>query len=156
MLRKILTTATALCILVSIISAQTVTDTTTMVTIKETKTDTTVPETNTWPTITGSLDVYYRYNFSDPKSGTLNNFTSFTNSQNTFQLGMASVKVDQSLGKASATVDLGFGTRAEEFSYGDPSHSTLFAVKQAYLSYAVSEKFKLTMGKWATHVGYEL
>jgi len=108
------------------------------------------------PTITGSVDTYFRYNFNDPKSGATNNFTSFTNSQNSFQLGMASIRADHSFGKASATVDLGFGTRAEEFSYGDPDHSTLFAVKQAYLSYAISDKFKLTMGKWATHIGYEV
>ncbi len=108
------------------------------------------------PTITGSVDAYFRYNFNDPQSGATNNFTSFTNSQNSFQLGMASIRADHSFGKASATIDLGFGTRAEEFSYGDPSHSTLFAVKQAYVSYAVSDKFKLTIGKWATHIGYEL
>ncbi len=111
------------------------------------------------PTITGSVDAYFRYNFNDPKSGAIsqtNNFTSFTNSQNSFQLGMASVRADHSWGKASATVDLGFGPRAEEFSYGDPNHPTLFAVKQAYVSYAISDKFKLTMGKWATHVGYEV
>lgn len=108
------------------------------------------------PTITGSVDAYFRYNFNDPKSGATNNFTSFTNSQNSFQLGMASVRADHSWRKASATVDLGFGPRAEEFSYGDPTHSTLFAIKQAYLSYAVSDKFKLTIGKWATHIGYEV
>ncbi len=115
------------------------------------------------PTITGSVDVYYRFNFSNPVSfddagGTHygNNYTSFTNSQNSFELGMASIKADHSFGKASATIDLGFGRRAEDFSYGDASHSTLFAVKQAYLSYAISDHFKLTMGKWATHIGYEL
>ena len=114
------------------------------------------------PTITGSVDAYYRYNFSNPTPVTgsvitnVNNFTSFTNSHKSYELGMASIKVDHSFGKASATVDLGFGKRAEEFSYADPSNSTLFAVKQAYLSYAVSDKLKLTMGKWATHVGYEL
>lgn len=32
---------------------------------------------------------------------------------------MASLKVDQSLGKFAATVDLGVGKRAEEFSYND-------------------------------------
>jgi hypothetical protein len=114
-----------------------------------------------WPTITGSVDVYYRYNFADaqdPETGEqiTNNYTSFTNSQNSFELGMASIRADHSFGKASATIDLGFGRRAEEFSYADPEHSTLFAVKQAYLTYAVTDKFKLTMGKWATHVGYEL
>jgi len=114
-----------------------------------------------WPTITGSVDAYYRYNFAnakDPATGEqlTNNYTSFTNSQNSFELGMASIRADHSFGKASATVDLGFGRRAEEFAYGDADHSTLFAVKQAYLSYAVSDKVKFTIGKWATHIGYEL
>lgn len=122
----------------------------------DTATATAAPEeTKPTPVITGSVDAYYRYNFSNPKT-TLNNYTSFTNSQNSFALGMASIKADHSFGKASATIDLGFGPRAEEFSYGDPTHSTLFAVKQAYLSYAISDHFKLTMGKWATHIGYEL
>ena len=95
-------------------------------------------KTSPAPTITGSVDVYYRYNFNDPKSGGTNNYTSFTNSQNSFELGMASIRADHSFGKASATIDLGFGRRAEEFSYGNPDHPTLFAVKQAYLSYAIS------------------
>ncbi len=46
--------------------------------------------------------------------------------------------------------------RAEEFSYGNPDHPTLFAVKQAYVSYAISDKLKFTIGKWATHIGYEV
>lgn len=114
-----------------------------------------VDETKQGPVITGSIDAYYRYSFSNPKTS-LNNFTSFTNTHNSFALGMASIKADHSFGKASGTLDLGFGPRAEEFSYGDPGHATLFAVKQAFVSYAVSNKFKLTLGKWATHVGYEL
>lgn len=109
------------------------------------------------PTITGSVDAYYRFNFNDPPASShLNNYTSFTNSQNSFQLGMASIRADHSFGKAGATIDLGFGPRAEESSYGDPGHPTLFAVKQAYISYAVFDKLKLTMGKWATHIGYEV
>jgi hypothetical protein len=122
------------------------------------QTDSTKPAepTSPAPTFTGSVDVYYRYNFNDPKSGSTNNYTSFTNSQNSFELGMASVKADHSFGKASAGIDLGFGRRAEEFAYGNPDHPTLFAVKQVYLSYAISSKLKFTMGKWATHVGYEL
>ncbi|MEP6948292.1 MAG: outer membrane beta-barrel protein [Ginsengibacter sp.] len=115
------------------------------------------------PAITGSVDFYYRYNFNDPKSGGTNNYTSFTNSQNSFELGMASIRADHSFGKASATIDLGFGRRAEEFSYNDGELGankngflTLASVKQAYLSYAISDKFKLTAGKWATHIGYEV
>lgn len=114
-------------------------------------------------TITGSVDGYYRFNFSDPKpfNNTFgskiygNNYTSFTNSQSSFELGMASLRGDHSFGKVSATVDLGFGRRAEDFSYNDWSHPTLFAVKQMYVSYQATSALKLTMGKWATHIGYE-
>ncbi len=109
-------------------------------------------------TISGSADAYYRYNFHNAQdSAHSNNYTSFTNSQNSFELGMASIKAEGTLGKASATLDLGFGTRANEFSYNEyATRSTLSAVKQAFLSYAVSSKVKFTMGKWATHVGYEV
>lgn len=104
-------------------------------------------------TISGFADAYYRYNFSDAP-GKTNNLTSFTNSQNSFELGMASIRVDHSIGKVSATADLGFGKRAQEFSYNDAGSTT--SIKQLYLSFAASDKVKFTMGKWATHVGYEL
>ncbi|HMU47922.1 MAG TPA: outer membrane beta-barrel protein [Chitinophagaceae bacterium] len=105
--------------------------------------------------VTGSVDGYYRYNFHNAKDSMhANNFTSFTNSHNSFELGMASLKADYTIGKVEAVADLGFGRRAEEFSYND--EGTLAAVKQAFISYAPSEKVKFTMGKWATHVGYEM
>ncbi len=121
------------------------------------------------PTFTGSLDVYYRYNFANAKDAEgkpiTNNYTSFTNSQNSFEIGMASLQAAHSFGKASVFADLGFGRRAQEFNYpdgdggsgtGGNNYFSLASVKQAFVSYAVTDKFKLTMGKWATHVGYEL
>jgi len=106
-------------------------------------------------TINGSVDAYYRYNFHNAKdSGRTNNYTSFTNSQNSFELGMASVKADYAIGKVDGVIDLGFGRRAQEFSYND--EGAMAAIKQAYVSFAASDKVKFTMGKWATHVGYEL
>jgi hypothetical protein len=113
-------------------------------------------------TVSGGLDAYYRYNFSDNFA---NNGTSFTNSQSSFELGMASVRIDAAAlsGKVTATVDLGFGRRAEEFSYNDGVTSagkngfaSLSNIKQAYLTYSPSSTVKFTMGKFATHVGYEL
>lgn len=101
----------------------------------------------------GAVDAYYRYVLADAP-GKTNNFTSFTNSQNSFELGMASIRADHAIGKVSATVDLGFGRRAQEFSYNDVN--SLAAVKQLYITYAPSSTVKLTLGKWATHVGYEL
>ncbi len=111
----------------------------------------------------GGLDAYYRYNFSDTYA---NNYTSFTNSQSSFELGMASIRADATAlsGKVAATLDLGFGRRAEEFSYNDgPTYVSgkngfisLSNVKQLFVSYAPSSKVKFTFGKFGTHVGYEL
>ena len=105
--------------------------------------------------ITGSVDAYYRTNFSGPKSGN-NNHTSFTNSNNSFEIGMADVRIDHSFGKVSAAAEIGFGRRAEENSYNDNNNLLLSAIIQAYVSYQVSSKIKFTMGKWSTHVGYEV
>lgn len=103
--------------------------------------------------LTWSLDAYYRYDFNDAPAVT-NNLTSFTNSKNSFELGMVSVRADHSFGKVSATADLGFGKRAQDFSYHDANTSA--AVKQLLISYAPSSAVKLTIGKWATHIGYEM
>ena len=111
--------------------------------------------------LSGSVDGYYRYNFS----GQQNNYTSFTNSQSSFELGMASLKADATAmaGKVGATIDVGFGRRAEEFSYNDGDadagkngFTSLAAIKQAFITYNVLPKVKITAGKFATHVGYEL
>lgn len=107
-------------------------------------------------TVSGYVDAYFRTGITGNASGseTFNNFTSFTGSNNTFQLGMASIKAQYATSKAGVVVDLGFGKRAEEFSYAD--EGTLQAIKQAYVYYAPSEDIKFTFGKFGTHVGYEL
>jgi hypothetical protein len=101
--------------------------------------------------INGSADVYYKYDFGKSKS---NNLTSFTNSHNSFELGMASLKFDYKASKVEMVADLGFGKRAQEFSYND--EGVLAAVKQLYISYMPKTWLKFTAGSWATHVGYEL
>lgn len=105
-------------------------------------------------TITTGVDGYYRYDFNNPKVAPYNSFTSFTRASNSFELGMASLRVDHTLGKVTATIDLGFGKRAEEFAYNDAN--TRFALKQLYVSYAPASVIKFTLGTWATHIGYEL
>lgn len=111
--------------------------------------DSIVPTPST--TITGFADCYYRY---DPAHTSFNNKTSFTNSQNSFELGMISAKFDRSFGKAGLVADVGFGRRAEDFSYTDAN--TRFIIKQLYLSYMLKYDIKLSVGSWATHVGYEV
>jgi putative OmpL-like beta-barrel porin-2 len=131
--------------------------------------DSTATETKSNFAVSGYVDAYYRFNFSNPKKeyGTTNNLTSFTNSHNSFELGMASVKLEHSMGKVGVVADLGFGTRADEFSYADrvanvdaaggtADLTSRFVIKQAYITYAPKENLKFTAGSFATHVGYEL
>src|SRR6187401_3121804 len=127
--------------------------------------DSTVVKEKTGPVISGSVDVYYRFNGGNPKSDATsatgledfspyNNYTSFTNSHNSFELGMASLKLEHTMGKVGVVADLGFGKRAEEFSYNDAN--TMLAIKQAYVTYSPKDNIKFSAGSWATHVGYEL
>ena len=101
----------------------------------------------------GSADVYYRYDFSNPKSTPFNNFTSFTNSQNSFELGMVSLKAEHNIGKVGMVADVGFGKKTDEFSYNDKGSGII--IKQLFLNYSPSSKVKITMGSWLTHIGYE-
>jgi hypothetical protein len=106
--------------------------------------------------ISGSADVYYKYNFN---GNSTDNKTSFTNAHNSFELGMFSLKAEHTFNKGSIVADLGFGRRAAEFSYNDhpgDKGSMEMAVKQLYLGYQVLDKLKISMGSFATHIGYEL
>ena len=107
-------------------------------------------------TISGSADVYYRYDILGKTKA--NNYTSFTNSHNTFELGMASAKVEYQYRTVGVCLDLGFGKRANEFSYNEAASGfpVLAAVKQMYLYYQPKDWVKITAGSWVTHVGYEL
>jgi hypothetical protein len=67
---------------------------------------------------------------------------------------MASIKLDHNKGNFAGTLDLGLGKRAQEFSYND--NGVAQAIKQAYIIYAPMNGLKITVGKWATHIGYEL
>lgn len=113
------------------------------------------PKTAPATTFAGSADAYYKYDFAN---NPLNNKTSFTNSSNSFELGMASIEASHKFGKASVYVDLGFGKRAAEFSYNDttPNDNATFLIKQLNFTYEFSDKFKIIAGSFATHVGYEL
>ena len=102
--------------------------------------------------ITGSADFYYRYDFARKN----NDLTSFTNSHDQINLGMASVKFEYKTAKIDMVADLGFGPRAREFAYTDDGKGIDQAVKQLYISYSPAPWIKFTGGSWGTHVGYEV
>lgn len=108
--------------------------------------------------ISGNADVYYRYNFNENYT---DNKTSFTNSHNSFELGMISLKLEHNTDKVGVVADIGFGKRAADFSYTDigsegTSSASAIAIKQLFISYAVTPNLKFTVGSYGTHVGYEL
>lgn len=102
-------------------------------------------------TFGGSADLYYKYDFSGLSP---NGKTSFTYAHNSFELGMASIEASHTRAKGAVFVDLGFGNRDKEFTYNDNNSS--FMIKQLYLTYQLSERFKLVAGSFTTHIGYEL
>jgi hypothetical protein len=111
--------------------------------------------------ITGSADMYYRYDFNRPVAAPYNSFTSFTQKHDQVQLGMATIKLEHKTAKVDMVADLGFGQRAKDFDYADdPSYGggggILQAIKQLYISYSPASWIKFTAGTWATHVGYEV
>ncbi|HEY4064825.1 MAG TPA: outer membrane beta-barrel protein [Puia sp.] len=114
------------------------------------KNDTAPPAPAPALTITGSADMYYRYDFN--KTNT--DLTSFTGSHDQFKLGMATVRLEHKTTKLDMVADLGFGPRAQEFAYND--NGILQAIKQLYISYSPTAWVKFTGGTWATHIGYEV
>lgn len=102
-------------------------------------------------TISGYVDGYYRFDLAKTAS---NNRSSFTNSHNSFQLGMASLKFEGTSGKLGFVADLGIGKRANEFDYNDAGLAR--GIKQLYATYSPTDWLKVSAGTWATHIGYEL
>ena len=119
--------------------------------ISKAQTDTSAKAAETSTSYTIYFDGYFKSDFSKQST---NNKTSFTNSNQSLQLGMASIKLDHNKGNFAGTLDLGLGKRAQEFSYND--NGVAQSIKQAYISYAPMNGLKITVGKWATHIGYEL
>jgi hypothetical protein len=117
--------------------------------------------------LSGSVDAYTRTDFNNsaavvPTTNTpINAKTSFTQTDNSFELGMASLTGTGQIlsGKVFGTADLGFGPRAESFNAANGGGPTLLAVKQLYLGLYTGKGasgIKFTMGKWYTHIGYEV
>jgi hypothetical protein len=100
--------------------------------------------------ITGSADLYYRYDLARTDN---NNFTSFTNTHNQFSLGMASIKIEHKTDRIDMVADLGVGPRQKDFAYNDKGIAQV--IKQLYISYMVNNWLKVTAGTWATHLCYE-
>ncbi len=111
--------------------------------------------------ISGSGDLYYKYDFSDFKtaSGSSNIGTSFATDQNSISLGMLNLILKKSAGKATFVGDVSFGPRGQYQSIptGDVSNpSNSFHIQNLYATYKFSDGFSMTAGYMGTFVGYEV
>ena len=111
--------------------------------------------------ISGSGDLYYKYDFSDFKatSGSSNISTSFATDQNSISLGMLNLILKKSAGKASFVGDVSFGPRGQYQSIptGDVGNTTnSFHIQNLYGVYKFSDAFSMTAGYMGTFVGYEV
>ncbi len=104
-------------------------------------------------TISGYVDTYYFANFNKPKSNT-NQGRIFDIPSGQFNLGLVQTMIQYETGKSKVVVDLTYGPNAELGNFGNTGSAIL--IKQAYLSYNLTEKLTFTVGQYGTHIGYEL
>jgi hypothetical protein len=104
--------------------------------------------------ISGSADLYYKYDFAK----TDNIKTSFATDQNSLSLGMIDIALKKKTGKASFVGEVSFGPRGQFQSIpnGDGNDMNSFNIQNLYAAYAVSDKLTLTAGYMGTFIGYEV
>ncbi|GEO04725.1 hypothetical protein AAE02nite_23890 [Adhaeribacter aerolatus] len=114
--------------------------------------------------ISGYVDAYYFNNFNNPQSG-VNRGRIFDLPANNFALGLVQTMITYTYGKSKVVADLTYGPNADLGNFGnyrslntnqDNITSSSFAIKQAYLSYNLTDKLAFTIGQYGTHIGYEL
>ena len=107
--------------------------------------------------ITGSVDAYYRANFTAPNDeNAIAPGSSFANLPG-FALGMANIVFAYEGEKAGFVADLVYGPRGTDAIFASPMYSaTGNIVNQLYAYWNVSESVTLTMGNFNTFLGYEV
>lgn len=108
--------------------------------------------------ISGSGDLYYKYDFSK----NANIPTSFASDQNSISLGMIDIALKKTTGKTSFVGEISFGPRGQFQSIlnSDGTYDELgansFHIQNLYATYAATEKLSFTAGFMGTFIGYEV
>ena len=112
--------------------------------------------------ISGSGDLYYKYDFSkysnSANAGGAGPYSYFGTDQNSISLGMLDIALKKSVGKASFVGELSFGPRGQYQSIpnGDANDANSFHIQNLYATYAFTDKFSMTAGYMGTFIGYEV
>lgn len=107
--------------------------------------------------ISGSGDLYYKYDFSK----NANIPTSFATDQNSVSLGMLDIAFKKTIKKVSFVGEVSFGPRGQYQSLlnGDgtaANDGNSFHIQNLYATYSVTDKLSFTAGYMGTFVGYEV
>lgn len=109
--------------------------------------------------ISGSADVYYKYDFAK----TANIGTSFASDQNSVSLGMIDIALKKKTGKTSFVGEISFGPRGQfqsipnsDNTYNEGNGYNSFHIQNLYATYAATDKLSFTAGYMGTFIGYEV
>ncbi|GAA4313767.1 hypothetical protein GCM10023149_09660 [Mucilaginibacter gynuensis] len=103
-------------------------------------------------TITGSVDTYYKYDFSDHS----NLPTSFASDHNSISIGMIDIALKKKVNKAAFVGEISFGPRGQEQSILPGASGDSYHIQNLYVSYDITDKFVVTGGFMGTFIGYEV
>lgn len=106
----------------------------------------------------GYIDSYFSGNFNKPLSqknlGIAGTARVFDQRSGQIALGLAQTRMSYTNDKSEVVVDLAFGPNADLANYANLG--TALAIKQAYFSYNITDKWSATVGQFGTHIGYEV
>lgn len=117
--------------------------------------------------ISGFVDTYYSFNFNKPDSNSNGTSSNFDFDHNTFSLSLAEIVFQKAAAPTGFRIDLDFGPTAD-FVHGanitthPPIHPAttegeIFKnIQQAYVTWATPIGLTLDMGKFVTHMGFEV
>lgn len=110
-------------------------------------------ETEKKITLSGSVDAYYQTYITAPDDQGVSFGTAFAD-QTGFALGMGNLIATYEGNKVGGVLDLVVGPRGSQATFSNDIVDGI--VNQAYVYWNVSEKTKLTFGRWNTFLGYEV
>lgn len=109
--------------------------------------------------ISGSVDTYYKYDFSgfsDGTTGRSNRQSWFAENQNSVSIGMIDLILEKTTGKTTFVGEVAFGPRGDGSGGVDSESTAPGSIQNLYVSYAASDAVSITAGFMGTFVGYEV
>lgn len=115
--------------------------------------------------VKGSADAYYAYNFNTPaltpatptatNAQTQNKYHVFDAYHDDLQFAFAHLQIQKTTGAVTTTLDVGYGPAMQTIS-GTKTDAGQFNAKQVYATYKANDKLTIDVGRFATHLGYEV